>query len=114
MPDVERSDHDDQAMERDRYEARVGESVFVRLPENASTGYVWSMVSLGDGLELVEDRVHPALPASSEAGPAPGAANERVFHLRPTAPGSWPVELRLARSWESTSQQERRLTISVT
>jgi predicted secreted protein len=100
--------------DQERYEARVGESVFVRLAENASTGYVWSLVSLGDGLELVDDRVQPAPLASSAAGPAPGASNERVFHLRPSAPGTWSVELRLARSWESTSLQERRLTVSVT
>jgi predicted secreted protein len=34
----------------------VGDTVTLRLPENATTGYVWSVSSLGAGLALEEDR----------------------------------------------------------
>ena len=107
MPDVEHP-------EQGRYDARVGEDVLVRLPQNASTGYVWSLVSLGDGLALVDDLVQAARPTDLEMTPAPGASSERVFRLRAVGPGVWPVHLRLARPWEAAPLEERRLTISVT
>ncbi len=87
--------------------------MLVRLPQNASTGYVWSLVSLGDGLALVDDHVQAARPTGAEMAPA-GASSERVFRLRAVGPGVWPVHLRLARSWEAAPLEERRLTISVT
>ena len=92
----------------------MGEDVLVRLPQNASTGYIWSLVSLGDGLALVEDSVLATAPADTEVESAPGAAGERVFHLRAIVPGVWPVHVHLARPWEAAPLQERRLSVIVT
>jgi inhibitor of cysteine peptidase len=87
--------------------ASVGDTVVVRLPENATTGYLWSMVELGEGLDLDEEHSEP----SSDA--APGAGGEHLFIFRAVAPGQWQVRLRLARAWEANPLEERHLTVQV-
>jgi inhibitor of cysteine peptidase len=92
-------------------EVGVGDEVVIRLPENATTGYVWSVQSVDDGLELVEDAM---VPASATAGsPAPGAGGEHVVRLRATAPARADVVLHLGRSWEPAPAQQRRVTVTV-
>lgn len=88
-------------------EVDPGDEVVVRLPENASTGYLWSVVSVGAGLELVGDATAPP------AGGGPGAAGERVVRLRAAAPGRAVVLLRLARPWEPAPAEERQVTVTV-
>src|SRR3954451_21293405 len=85
----------------------VGDTVTLRLPENATTGYVWSVSNLGPGLVLEEDRIVP-----SRDG-APGAAREHLFQLRADRSGEWPVDLRLARDWESDELEERQIRVRV-
>jgi inhibitor of cysteine peptidase len=85
----------------------VGETVTLRLPENAATGHVWSVSSLGAGLVLEDDRSVP-----SRDG-APGAAGEHLFELRAHRPGEWRVDLRLAREWESDALEERQIRVRV-
>jgi predicted secreted protein len=85
----------------------VGETVTLRLPENATTGHVWSVSSLGAGLVLEEDRS-----VSSRDGAA-GAAGEHLFTLRADRPGEWRVDLRLAREWESDALEGRQIKVRV-
>ena len=88
-------------------EVGVGDEVVIRLPENATTGYVWSVHTAGDGLELVQDSMVPPDVA------APGAGGERFVRVRATAPTHAEVVLRLARPWEGEPIQERRVTVTV-
>jgi inhibitor of cysteine peptidase len=83
----------------------VGDDVVIRLPENATTGYVWTVPAVGDGLELVEDTM--VLPKVV----APGAGGERLVRIRATAPTRAGVVLRLARPGETEPAQERRVTV---
>lgn len=113
-------------------EVGVGDEVVIRLPENATTGYVWSVQSVDDGLELVEDVMVPAGGAAEPGGAAdrpatpatspgatspglapPGAGGEHVVRLRATAPSRADVVLHLGRSWEPTPAQQRRITVTV-
>jgi len=66
-------------------DVRVGDGVLIRLPENATTGYVWSALLAGAGIALVSDEICPA-----DNG-APGAAGERLFRVR--AIGVGPAEV---------------------
>jgi predicted secreted protein len=93
--------------ESDEVSVSVGDTVTLRLPENATTGYVWSVSDLGPGLVLEDDRIVP-----SRDG-APGAAGEHLFQLRADKPGEWRVDLRLARDWESDALEERQIRVRV-
>jgi inhibitor of cysteine peptidase len=93
--------------ESDDVSVSVGDTVTLRLPENATTGYVWSVSDLGPGLVLDEDRIVP-----SRDG-APGAAGEHLFQLRADRSGEWRVDLRLARDWESDALEERQIRVRV-
>jgi inhibitor of cysteine peptidase len=80
----------------------------IRLGENATTGYVWSVWSVGAGLEVVGDeRVPPG------AGSGVGAGGERVFRVRAVAPGRGDVVLRLGREWEAAPAEEQRVSVTV-
>jgi inhibitor of cysteine peptidase len=83
----------------------VGDDVVIRLPENATTGYVWTVHAVGDGLELVEDTMVPP------GVVAPGADGERLVRVRATAPTRADVVLRLARPWEAEPVQAQRVTV---
>jgi inhibitor of cysteine peptidase len=73
----------------------VGQDVTIRLGENPTTGYRWTLeADPQDGIEVVGSEYAPA-------GVAPGAAGTREFHLRVKAAGSIHLYLKLVRSWES-------------
>jgi inhibitor of cysteine peptidase len=86
----------------------VHDTVIVRLPENGTTGYVWSIAERGKGLAVADDR---GVAAASD-GPV-GASGEHLFQLRAERAGEWQVEFRLAREWEAGVLEERRLTVRV-
>src|SRR5215470_1515920 len=50
----------------------TADRIVIRLPENATTGYQWSIVQLGEPLEVVSNKMIP--PGQMAAG----AAGERV------------------------------------
>jgi tellurite resistance protein TerC len=81
--------------------------IVVRLPENASTGYQWSIVSLGDSLEIESNEM--GLPGRG----APGAAGERVLLLRPIKSGRAQVSLQLKREREPEAIDRFELEVNV-
>ncbi|WP_410789335.1 protease inhibitor I42 family protein [Kribbella sp. C-35] len=86
----------------------VHDTVTVRLPENGTTGYVWSIVERAEGLALADDRWIRAA-----ADGVVGAGGEHLFRLRAEQAGDWQVGFRLARQWESGVLEERRLRVRV-
>jgi predicted secreted protein len=90
----------------DVVEMAVGDEFVLRVPENGTTGYVWSVATRGSGVEVVEDRSVPS------AG-AVGAAGEHVVRVRAVSGGSVELILRLARAWEHTVADERRVVLRV-
>ena len=83
----------------------VGQSLVVRLPENPTTGYRWSVESLG-GMLLEGDEFLPA-------GAGAGAGGTRHLRLRAHKPDRTQISLSLRRSWEAPSASIGRFTLSV-
>jgi inhibitor of cysteine peptidase len=87
-------------------EVDVGDEIVIQLPENATTGYLWSVREMGDGLDLVEDTT---IPATARQGV--GAGGVRVIRVRAVAPTRGDLVLQLRRAWEDRPIEERRVTV---
>jgi inhibitor of cysteine peptidase len=98
---------DHRARAGEELHAAVGDRILVELPENASTGFRWSLVELPEHLSLAQDRL--AVPEP----PTPGAAATRHLVLRVDGPGSGPVVLELSRPWEAEAEQRRVIAVRV-
>lgn len=85
----------------------VGDTVEVRVPENASTGYVWTLVDAPEGLELDEDGT--TLPGQLR----PGAAGEHWFRLVASGRPRGRVRLELRRPWEDDVAPSERYEVEV-
>jgi inhibitor of cysteine peptidase len=94
--------------ERDRdrtVEVPRGGVLDVRLQENPTTGYSWS-VEAANSLEQVGD--------SFEAGGATiGATGVRVLQFRATRPGSHELRLKYWREWEGEDSVANRFGINI-
>ncbi|MBM3530743.1 MAG: protease inhibitor I42 family protein [Alphaproteobacteria bacterium] len=87
---------------------RVGETVDVSLPENATTGYRWA-------IERYDDGILEALPASPHyAAPAVGSGGDVKFAFRGKAPGAGEIALKHWRHWEGDASVTERFRVSVT
>ena len=81
--------------ERDRdrtVEVPIGVVLDVRLQENPTTGYSWT-VEAANGLEQLEN-------SFETGGAAIGAARVRVLRFRAAHPGSLELRLKHWRQWE--------------
>jgi predicted secreted protein len=92
--------------DRREVEVGVGDEVVIRLLENGTTGYVWSLRETGDGLELVEDKLGPPHQGI-------GGGGERLIKLRAIAPAHAEVVFELVREWEKAPIEERRFSVIV-
>ncbi|MCX4766911.1 protease inhibitor I42 family protein [Streptomyces sp. NBC_01275] len=84
----------------------LGDEVVVDLPENAGTGYLWSVRRVEGGLEVTGSAYEPP------GRPLPGAGGRRVVRVRPTEVGEGLVHLVLKRPWEDEVRD--RLSLRVT
>jgi inhibitor of cysteine peptidase len=102
---VEVSESDDGAVKR----VSPGEGVVIRLPENPTTGYRWSVEEIDPSVvEVAESEFEP-----SEEPSRPGAGGTRYLHLRARQPGTSPVTLVLRRPWESGGESLRRFQVNL-
>lgn len=85
-------------------EMKVGNVVTVRLKENPTTGYRWT-VETASGLEQISDQF--------EAGVAIGAAGVRVFQFRSTRVGSYELLMKNWREWEGESSVLDHLVVKI-
>lgn len=91
-----------------RIEVRVGDVVVVRLPENPSTGFVWSSETAGgDALEPVRSEYLPAADASV------GGGGQRSLSFRAVATGTVELRLKLWREWEGDKSIVDRFAATV-
>jgi inhibitor of cysteine peptidase len=84
------------------------DTIVIQLPENPTTGYQWTSVTIPDLLELT----------SSEFAPpdrlAPGAGGERVIRVSATRSGNGEVIVRLVRAWQPAAPlEEVRVSVTV-
>ena len=77
-----------------RVTIRVGDRIALRLPENATTGYRWTIASLDKARFEVEDSGY------QPQGDAVGSGGQAFWNLRARAAGKSRVELVLSRQWE--------------
>jgi inhibitor of cysteine peptidase len=91
-----------------RIQVGAGERVVVRLPENATTGYVWQVASLTGPARLVADRAEPG-------AAAPGAGGVRCLELAFDSSGAVTLRAVQRRPWEPDTSvvSEYRLDLSV-
>jgi inhibitor of cysteine peptidase len=88
---------------------KLGGSIELRLPENPSTGYLWSIDILPPGAAAVT--------AShwNPAGTGAGAAGIRAFAITIKQPGKVTLRAKLWREWqgEGSVTQSREFTLQV-
>jgi predicted secreted protein len=89
-----------------------GDEIVLRLPENATTGYQWSIESVTGPLAVVHSEL--LAPGAAETRPAPGAAGERLVRIRATEPGVGSIKLNLKRAWEPNAAAEFTAAVTVT
>ena len=90
-------------------DARPGTMIVIRLPENPSTGFRWSLRS----------RVEPVLTRESDtferpAEARPGAGGNRRFAFSTAAPGEAAILLWNWREWEGEGSVTQRYRVTVT
>ncbi|MFN9546986.1 MAG: protease inhibitor I42 family protein [Cyanobacteriota bacterium] len=84
----------------------TGASVVLRLPENPTTGYRWTVAP------------HPPVVAMEEgddtqSGALIGAGGERCWHLRAISPGTTSLAFKHWREWEGESSVIERYALTV-
>jgi len=89
-------------------DAPVGQTIEIRLPENATTGFRWAITSNGEPVLrlLHEDRQPPAT-----AQPGAGGMHQWQWHVQQA--GSCDVELAYRRHWEAQTKPARVFKIHV-
>jgi predicted secreted protein len=85
----------------------LGDELVVRLPENATTGYGWSVHRVEGCLEVTGDEYEVA------GQLLPGSGGTRVVRVRPTAAGDGLLEMELKRPWESDVADRFSVRVSV-
>jgi inhibitor of cysteine peptidase len=82
----------------------TGDRLVLRLPENPTTGYLWTWEDTG-ALEVTRDE--------TEAGTAPGAGGTRVLEVTAVEPGRAALELTSRRAWDLTTPPNDRFVLTV-
>jgi inhibitor of cysteine peptidase len=79
-------------------EARQGDEIILRLPENPTTGYRWQI----DGADGVEQETSEHTTDSDPPDPNPrlGKGGVQEFRFRAKEPGSRRLDLKHWREWE--------------
>jgi len=85
-------------------EVSAGSVVTVRLPENATTGYRWT-VETAAGLEQVDERF--------ESGGGIGSTGAHELQFRASRVGSFDLRMKHWREWEGERSVDRRFTVKI-
>lgn len=87
---------------------KVGDSVVVRLPENPTTGFRWSVDAAGEPVLMPagDDYI-----LGQDAGV--GGGGERVFCFTAKSPGNATLRLKNWRHWEGEASVMDRFTLAV-
>ncbi len=88
-----------------------GETFYLRLDENPTTGYSWEL-NLSQGLSLVSDKY---CPPESEKGEQPlvGAGGVHLWEIKADSEGTQQVTAVYSRPWENETGTEDRFTLNV-
>ena len=89
-------------------DAVVGDVIVVRLTENPTTGYRWSLESVEGSLLTIEDDTFVL-----DSGPPMGSGGTRQFRFRTTAAGATTLNLKHWREWAGEDSVTERYTVQV-
>ncbi len=91
---------------------KKGETFYLRLKENPTTGYSWEL-NLSQGLDKVSGNYYP--PESSKEGKQPlvGAGGVHIWEIKALTEGSQQVKGIYKRPWEDITGTEDNFTIKV-
>ena len=86
----------------------VGQSIELRLPENPSTGYRWTVAVAPAGAAAIDGDRYVA------GGSMPGAPGTRAFVVTMKAPADARLDAKLWRVWEGEGSAVREVTFALT
>jgi len=85
----------------------VGDTLLLRLPENATTGYRWSFDGLDTTILSARDGEY------ARSSDAVGSGGDRTWTLTPNAAGTTTLRLKLWREWEGDSSIKKRFEVTL-
>ncbi len=87
---------------------KPGQTLTLRLAENPTTGYRWSIPALNSHvLQLIEDRFDPS------GSTAIGSGGQRILTFQAQQPGQISLSLKNKREWEDEAAAGESFTIMV-
>ncbi len=89
------------------FESRVGETVVLRLPENASTGYRWAVDAVDASLVEIEEGEYVSTSKTM------GGGGEAQWLIKAKAPGVTRLKLKRWRQWEGERSVVERYEITL-
>ena len=95
-------------MSTDYLTVAVGEDFTISLRSIATSGYLWRVEALPDGIQLVKTE-HEKPTADAK----PGDATNQVFQFRAQRTGEYKLTFVLARPWENKPRESRTVTVRV-
>ncbi len=89
-----------------------GETFYLRLKENPTTGYTWQL-NLSEGLSIVpgQDKYYPE--SNEGEHPLVGAGGVHLWEIKANTPGNQQVNGIYKRSWENTTGDENTFMLNV-
>ena len=103
MAEVELSENDNEKV----VQARLGDEVIIRLKEQPTTGYRWTIDAVSEQLEQGRSGF------SLKQGGGVGGGGEKVMRFIAKRRGSAQIELKRMRSWEGDVSNAERFRVSV-
>jgi inhibitor of cysteine peptidase len=90
-----------------RIRAKVGDTIEIRLPENATAGYRWSV-------DHADDAVFEASHVGAEyPDEAVGSGGHALVRVKVHSPGNGTVRLKYGRPWEGADDTQKHFSVDV-
>jgi inhibitor of cysteine peptidase len=89
-----------------------GETFYLRLEENPTTGYSWEL-NLSQGLNNITDNYYPPESSKDNKQPLVGAGGVHLWEIKASAEGSQQVKGIYKRPWENIAGTEDNFTLNV-
>ncbi len=102
MQDIDLSEADNGKL----IDVDMDQKVLLRLPENPSTGYTWS-IEATEGIQVQNSRF---LPSSAQMIGTPG---QHLWTLKPLRPGDLSVRAKLWHEWEGDQSVQQRFEVTL-
>jgi inhibitor of cysteine peptidase len=94
-------------------EARQGDEIILRLPENATTGYRWHIDRANAVIEQEQTSYHLDPNIQTDPNTQFGRGGVREFRFRAKANGTARLELKLWQPWEGDSSVIERFAVDI-